>query len=249
MATRKRLTDEDLFKLADEAQARWGTVTISALQQAAGGGSHARFKKIIAEWEKRRQKGEQVSESRNPRGRGRRPKSEPATVTKDSERVSEALPDIAGAGEDDAAETAQQAMTPLRQESLTERAEGIGDGAMAQTDDQISRTGENQNATEEVIPHPQIDAMDTEPEITEPAPGTPTDETAEQPSATSFHPSPAAPSASDQGTGAGRTVPELQAAYDRLLSELQTIRRAHQEETARLNRLIDALMDELRARR
>jgi hypothetical protein len=249
MATRKRLTDEDLFKLADEAQARWGTVTISALQQAAGGGSHARFKKIIAEWEKRRQKGEQVSESRIPRGRGRRPKSEPATVTEDSERVSEALPDIAGAGEEDAAETAQQAMTPLRQESLTERAEGIGDGAMAQTDDQISRTGENQNATEEVIPHPQIDAMDTEPEITEPAPETPTDETAEWSSATSFHPGPAAPPASDQETGAGRTVPELQAAYDRLLSELQTIRRVHQEETARLNRLIDALMDELRARR
>src|SRR4051812_42427746 len=89
MATRKRLTDEELFKLADEAQARWGTVTISALQQAAGGGSHARFKKIIAEWEERRQKGEQVSGSRNPRGRSRS-KSEPAAVTEGLESVSEA---------------------------------------------------------------------------------------------------------------------------------------------------------------
>ncbi len=57
MATRRRLTDDELFKLADEAHDRWGTVTVSALQHAAGGGSAARFKKIIAEWDRRRDKG------------------------------------------------------------------------------------------------------------------------------------------------------------------------------------------------
>jgi hypothetical protein len=46
MATRRRLTDDELFRLADEAQERWGTVTVSALQRMAG--SAARFKKIIA---------------------------------------------------------------------------------------------------------------------------------------------------------------------------------------------------------
>ena len=68
MATRKRFTDDELFKLADEAQERWGTV--SALQQAAGGGSAARFKKIIAEWEQRRHQGE-----RSPSSRGEDPES------------------------------------------------------------------------------------------------------------------------------------------------------------------------------
>jgi hypothetical protein len=248
MATRKRLTDEELFKLADEAQARWGTVTISALQQAAGGGSHARFKKIIAEWAERRQKGEQVSGSRNPRGRSRS-KSEPAAVTEGLESVSEAPLDNAGGSEVDAADTDQQAVTPLQPESLTEGSEMTGDGATAQPDDQASRTHEPQNAAEGVISQPPIDRMDTEPEITEPAPEIPAGQTTDRSDPTPYGSSAATPPVFDQGTGAGRTVTELQAAYDRLLSELQTIRRAHQEETARLNRLIDVLMDEVRARR
>lgn len=127
MATRRRLTDDELFKLADEAHDRWGTVTVSALQHAAGGGSAARFKKIIAEWERRRDKGAD-------KGAPDEPPEEPA-----------------------------------------------------------------------VAPEP------------------PPDDTL--------------------AAAADRT------AYDRLLDELHETRRAHAEETARLNRLIDALLDELRARR
>jgi hypothetical protein len=132
MATRRRLTDDELFKLADEAHDRWGTVTVSALQHAAGGGSAARFKKIIAEWERRRDKGAPEE-----------PPEEPA-----------------GAPEPPPNDT---------------RAAGA-----------------------------------------------------------------------DRQSGAERNG---RAAYDRLLDELHETRRAHAEETARLNRLIDALLDELRARR
>jgi len=135
MATRRRLTDEELFKLADEAHDRWGTVTVSALQHAAGGGSAARFKKIIAEWDRRRDK-------RAPE----EPPEEPA----------------------DAPEP-PPAVTLAATAAATDR-----------------RSGAERN---------------------------------------------------------GRT------AYDRLLDELHETRRAHAEETARLNRLIDALLDELRARR
>jgi hypothetical protein len=132
MATRRRLTDDELFKLADEAHDRWGTVTVSALQHAAGGGSAARFKKIIAEWDRRRDKG---------------------------------APDEPPEEFDDAPE-APLAVTGT---AATDRQSGA---------EQNSRT-----------------------------------------------------------------------AYDRLLDELHETRRAHAEETARLNRLIDALLDELRARR
>jgi len=135
MATRRRLTDDELFKLADEAHDRWGTVTVSALQHAAGGGSAARFKKIIAEWDRRRDKG----------------------------------------------------------------------------------------------------APEEPPEEFDYAPEPPPDATGTTTAATT-----------DRRSGAdlnGRT------AYDRLLDELHEARRAHAEETARLNRLIDALLDELRARR
>lgn len=130
MATRRRLTDDELFKLADEAHDRWGTVTVSALQHAAGGGSAARFKKIIAEWERRRDKG----------------------------------------------------------------------------------------------------APDEPPEEPAGAPEAPPEDTA----------------AADRQSGTDRNS---RTAYDRLLDELHETRRAHAEETARLNRLIDALLDELRARR
>jgi hypothetical protein len=129
MATRRRLTDDELFKLADEAHDRWGTVTVSALQHAAGGGSAARFKKIIAEWERRRDKG----------------------------------------------------------------------------------------------------APDEPPEEPAGAPEAPPEDTA-----------------ADRQSDADRNS---RTAYDRLLDELHETRRAHAEETARLNRLIDALLDELRARR
>lgn len=129
MATRRRLTDDELFKLADEAHDRWGTVTVSALQHAAGGGSAARFKKIIAEWERRRDK----------------------------------------------------------------------------------------------------DAPDEPPEEPAGIPEPPPDDTA-----------------ADRQSGAERNG---RAAFDRLLDEMHETRRAHAEETARLNRLIDALLDELRARR
>ena len=131
MATRRRLTDDELFKLADEAHDRWGTVTVSALQHAAGGGSAARFKKIIAEWDRRRDKG----------------------------------------------------------------------------------------------------APDEPPEEPAGAPEPPPDDTA---------------TVADRQSGADRNS---RTAYDRLLDELHETRRAHVEETARLNRLIDALLDELRARR
>ena len=135
MATRRRLTDDELFRLADEAHDRWGTVTVSALQHAAGGGSAARLKKIIAEWERRQGKG----------------------------------------GPEDADEE-----PPIAPEALSDgNEESAGDG------------------------------------FQEPA---------------------------DVETGS-------RGAYDRLLDELRETRRAHAEETARLNRLIDALMDELRARR
>jgi hypothetical protein len=137
MATRRRLTDDELFKLADEAHDRWGTVTVSALQHAAGGGSAARFKKIIAEWERRRDKGAD-------KGAPDEPPEEPAG-----------------------------------------------------------------------------------------APEPPPDDTA-------------AATVADRQSGADRNS---RTAYDRLLDELYETRRAHAEETARLNRLIDALLDELRARR
>lgn len=130
MATRRRLTDDELFKLADEAHDRWGTVTVSALQHAAGGGSAARFKKIIAEWDRRRDKG---------------------------------------------------------------------------------------------APEEPPEEFDDAPE-----------------------PPPAFTAATDRRSGAERNG---RTAYDRLLDELHETRRAHAEETARLNRLIDALLDELRARR
>jgi hypothetical protein len=134
MATRRRLTDDELFKLADEAHDRWGTVTVSALQHAAGGGSAARFKKIIAEWNRLRDKG---------------------------------APDEPPEEFDDAPE-----------------------------------------------PPPAV-TLDTS-------------------------------AATDRQSGAERNS---RTAYDRLLDELHETRRAHAEETARLNRLIDALLDELRARR
>lgn len=130
MATRRRLTDDELFKLANEAHDRWGTVTVSALQHAAGGGSAARFKKIIAEWDRRRDKG----------------------------------------------------------------------------------------------------GPDEPPEEFDDAPEPPPDNAA----------------ATDRRSGAEQ---DSRTAYDRLLDELHETRRAHAEETARLNRLIDALLDELRARR
>jgi hypothetical protein len=129
MVTRRRLTDDELFKLADEAHDRWGTVTVSALQHAAGGGSAARFKKIIAEWDRRRD-----------RNRRDAPPEEPA------------------------------------------------------------------------------DTWETSPDLT----------------------------ANDQQSGAEEN---RRAVCGRLLEELYETRRAHVEETARLNRLIDALLDELRARR
>jgi hypothetical protein len=47
-------------------------------------------------------------------------------------------------------------------------------------------------------------------------------------------------------SGAPRTEVELPAVYDRLLEELQAIRRAHDEEMARSNRLIDVLMERSR---
>jgi hypothetical protein len=131
MATRRRLTDDELFKLADEAHDRWGTVTVSALQHAAGGGSAARFKKIIAEWDRRRDKGAPDEPEEPP--------EEPAC-----------------------------ALEPPPEDIL----------ATTAATERNSRT-----------------------------------------------------------------------AYDRLLDELHETRRAHAEETARLNRLIDALLDELRARR
>jgi hypothetical protein len=137
MATRRRLTDDELFKLADEAHDRWGTVTVSALQHAAGGGSAARFKKIIAEWDRRRGKG---------------------------------APDEPPEEPDDPAD----------------------------------------------------------------APEPPPDDTI------------AATAATDRQSGSERNSRN---GYDRLLDELHETRRAHAEETARLNRLIDALLDELRARR
>jgi Plasmid replication region DNA-binding N-term len=133
MATRRRLTDDELFKLADEAHDRWGTVTVSALQHAAGGGSAARFKKIIAEWDRRRDKG----------------------------------------------------------------------------------------------------APEEPPEEFDDTPEPPPDDTATA-------------AATDRRSGAERNS---RTAYDRLLDELHETRRAHAAETARLNRLIDALLDELRARR
>jgi hypothetical protein len=136
MATRRRLTDDELFKLADEAHDRWGTVTVSALQHAAGGGSAARFKKIIAEWDRRRGKGAPDKPPEEP--------DEP----------------------DDAPEPPPENLT-----------------ATPATDRQ---SGSQENS---------------------------------------------------------------RSAYDRLLGELHETRRAHAEETARLNRLIDALLDELRARR
>jgi hypothetical protein len=131
MATRRRLTDDELFKLADEAHDRWGTVTVSALQHAAGGGSAARFKKIIAEWDRRRDKGAPDEPEEPPEEPASAPEPPPEDI--------------------------------LATTAATER---------------NSRT-----------------------------------------------------------------------AYDRLLDELHETRRAHAEETARLNRLIDALLDELRARR
>jgi hypothetical protein len=126
MATRRRLTDDELFKLADEAHDRWGTVTVSALQHAAGGGSAARFKKIIAEWDRRRDKG-----------------------------------------------------------APEEPFEEFDDAPEPPPDDTLATAAERNSRT----------------------------------------------------------------AYGRLLDELHEARRAHAEETARLNRLIDALLDELRARR
>jgi hypothetical protein len=137
MATRRRLTDDELFKLADEAHDRWGTVTVSALQHAAGGGSAARFKKIIAEWDRRRDKG----------------------------------------------------------------------------------------------------APEEPPEEFDDAPEPPPDDTLAATAATA---------ATERWSGAEQNN---RTAYDRLLDELHETRRAHAEETARLNRLIDALLDELRARR
>ena len=84
MATRRRLTDDELFKLADEAHDRWGTVTVSALQHAAGGGSAARFKKIIAEWERRRDKGAPDEPPEEPAGAPEAPPEDTAAADRQS---------------------------------------------------------------------------------------------------------------------------------------------------------------------
>jgi hypothetical protein len=225
MATRKRFTDDELFKLADEAQERWGTVTVSALQQAAGGGSAARFKKIIAEWEQRRHQGERSPSNRGVKTRNRRAKTGRAALAEEPVSVSDAPAEGGvGAQEDAAGPVAQAAVEP---QHIVIPAT-LDDAEADQVDDLADSAIQDPDGEE--LPPPSMDIENMEPV---------TPSMASQPFPT--------PSAVPSGTP--RTEADLRAAYDRLLDELEAIRHTHDQERARLNRLIDALMDEVRARR
>jgi hypothetical protein len=244
MATRKRFTDDELFKLADEAQERWGTVTVSALQQAAGGGSAARFKKIIAEWEQRRHQGERSPSNRGVKTRNRRAKTGRAALAEEPVSVSDAPAEGGvGAQEDAAGPVAQAAVEP---QHIVIPAT-LDDAEADQVDDLADSAIQDPDGEE--LPPPSMDIENMEPV---------TPSMASQPfpvpsAVLSGATQPGKPDVTPTPMGAGssgtpRTEADLRAAYDRLLDELQAIRHTHDQERARLNRLIDALMDEVRAR-
>jgi hypothetical protein len=239
MATRKRFTDDELFKLADEAQERWGTV--SALQPAAGGGSAARFKKIIAEWEQRRHQGERSPGNRGVKTRNRRAKTSRVALAEEPVSVSDAPAEGGvGAQEDAAGPVAQAAVEP---QHIVIPAT-LDDAEADQVDDLADSAIQDPGGEE--LPPPSMDIENMEPV---------TPSMASQPfPVPSGAAQPGKPDVTSTPTGAGgagtpRTEADLRAAYDRLLDELQAIRHTHDQERARLNRLIDALMDEVRARR
>jgi hypothetical protein len=156
MATRKRFTDAELFKLADEAQERWGTV--SALQQAAGGGSAARFKKIIAEWEQRRHQGERSPGNRGVKTRNRRAKTGRAGLTEEPVSVSDAPAEGGvGAQEDAAGPVAQAAAEPQQ----TVIPATLDDAEADQVDDPADSAIQDPGGEE--LPPPSMDIENTEP--------------------------------------------------------------------------------------
>ena len=153
MATRKRLTDQQITELADSIHRRGGAVTIAALQNAAGGGSHGRFKRIVAEWQAR-----QTGEPPPPdtrRKRGRKPKSEqgldPSQTTLDGRHEEPASTTVSGAdtGGDDGNDSIFSAVTeiePARSGRSTVRADADRKQRFEQARSANDRTGQRVEA-------------------------------------------------------------------------------------------------------